>query len=155
TTTGLALAAHKRGHEVYYIGVGDFTYTADGQMGAHARLSPDTKFRNSSTFLTEIQETPQTTITAPDLDVLMLRNDPAEEIEKRPCAQSIGAIFRQLAGKPGVIVRNGPGTLNGAMNKMYFRRYPERVRPRTVITRNVEDITAFLKEAKNKMVLNP
>ena len=155
TTTGLALAAHKRGHDVYYIGVGDFTYTADGQMGAHARKAPDTKFRNAGTFLTEIQETPQSTITAADLDVLMLRNDPAEEIEKRSWAQSMGVIFGQLAVKQGVIVLNDPGTLNDAINKMYFQHYPEKVRPRTVITRNVDDITAFFKEAKNKMVLKP
>src|SRR5690606_41992238 len=90
TTTGLALAAHKRGHEDYYTGVGDFTYRADGQMGAHARLAPDTKVRNSSTFLREIQETPQTAITAAELDVLMLRNDPAAEIEKRPRAPPKG-----------------------------------------------------------------
>jgi glutathione synthase len=155
TTTGLALTAHKRGHEVYYIGVGDFTYTADGQMGAHARKAPETKFRNAGTFLTEIKETPQTMITAADLDVLMLRNDPAEEIEKRPWAQSMGVIFGQLAVKQGVIVLNDPGTLNDAINKMYFQHYPEKVRPRTVITRNVDDITEFFKESKGKMVLKP
>src|SRR5690606_3808847 len=153
--TGLALAAHKRGHEVYYIGVGDFTYTADGQMGAHARKAPETKFRNSGTFLTELQETPQTTLTAADLDVLMLRNDPAEEIEKRPLAQSMGVIVGQLAHKQGVIVLNVPGTLNEAINKVYCQHYPEEVRPGTVITRNVDGIDAFFKESKGKMVLKP
>jgi len=155
TTTGLALAAHKRGYEVYYMGVGDFAYSADGQMGAHARKAPEAKFRNAGTFLTEIKESEKISITAGDLDVLMLRNDPAEEIEKRPWAQSMGIIFGQLAVRQGVIVLNDPGSLNDAINKMYFQHYPEKVRPRAVITRHVDDVIAFFKEAKNRMVLKP
>ncbi|MCH5717491.1 hypothetical protein [Niabella hibiscisoli] len=37
TTTRLALQALQMGHEVYYIAVQDFSYTASGQMGAHAK----------------------------------------------------------------------------------------------------------------------
>lgn len=155
TTTGLALAAHKEGADVYYMGVGDFAYSAEGEMCAHARKAPEVKSRSAAPFLKKIKEAPMEKITASDLDVLMLRNDPAEDIEKRTWAQSIGVIFGQLAVRQGVIVLNDPGTLNDAINKMYFQHFPEKVRPRTIITRNVSDVEAFFELAKNKMVLKP
>ena len=155
TTTGLALAAHKAGAEVFYMGVGDFAYDADGNMCAHARRAPEVKSRNAAPFLKKVKEAPREKITAADLDVLMLRNDPAEDIEKRTWAQSIGVIFGQLAVRQGVIVLNDPGSLNDAINKMYFQHFPEVVRPKTIITRNVEDVEAFFELAKNKMVLKP
>lgn len=155
TTTGLALAAHKTGAEVYYMGVGDFAYDADGNMCAHAQRAPEVKSRNAAPFLKKIKEATKEKITAADLDVLMLRNDPAEDIEKRTWAQSIGVIFGQLAVRQGVIVLNDPGSLNDAINKMYFQHFPEQVRPKTIITRNVQDVEAFFELAKNKMVLKP
>lgn len=155
TTTGLALAAHKSGAEVFYMGVGDFAYNADGDLCAHARRVPDVKSRSAGPFLKKIKEAPREKITASDLDVLMLRNDPAEDIEKRTWAQSIGVIFGQLAVRQGVIVLNDPGSLNDAINKMYFQHFPDKVRPRTIITRDVSDVEAFFELAKNKMVLKP
>lgn len=155
TTTHLALTALKLGHEVYYMGVGDLAYYSDGQMGAHAVKAPDKKFRSVTTLLDEVLQTEKVKITAPDLDVLMLRNDPSEDIEKRPWAQNAGVIFGQMAVKQGVIVLNDPNSLSDAMNKMYFQYFPEIVRPKTIITRDVDDIKAFFKETKNKMVLKP
>ncbi len=40
TTTRLALQALQMGHDVYYIAVQDFSYTASEQMGAHAKKAP-------------------------------------------------------------------------------------------------------------------
>lgn len=155
TTTGMALAAHKRGCDVYYMGVGDLAYYSDGQMGAHARKAPEKEFRNAATFLEKIKESQKVSITATDLDVIMLRYDPSEDIEKRPWAQSSGVIFGQLAVKQGVIVLNDPCSLNNAINKMYFQHFPEKVRPKTIITRNLNDILSFFEETRNKMVLKP
>ncbi|MCH5599355.1 hypothetical protein [Niabella ginsengisoli] len=39
TTTRLALQALQMGHDVFYIAVEDFSYTASGQMGAHKKSS--------------------------------------------------------------------------------------------------------------------
>jgi glutathione synthase len=152
----MALCAHKRGHEVYYMGVGDLAYYSDGQMGAHAYPLPaEKKFRSASTLMAEIKKTEQIKITATDLDVLMLRNDPSEDIEKRPWAQSAGVIFGQMAVSQGAIVLNDPHSLGNAINKMYFQHFPEKVRPKSIITRDVDDIKHFFEESKNKMVLKP
>lgn len=41
------------------------------------------------------------------------------------------------------------------MNKMYFQYFPEPVRPKTIITRNVTDVKAFYEEHKGRMVMKP
>lgn len=130
-------------------------YYSDGQMGAHARFPSQKKYRATATFLEDIQHCPPQSITAPDLDVLMLRNDPSEDIEGRPWAQNAGIVFGQLAIKQGVIVLNDPNSLSDAMNKMYFQHFPEKVRPKTIITRNIDDIRNFFVETKHKMVMKP
>jgi glutathione synthase len=137
------------------MGVGDLTYYANGQMGAHVHTAPDKKYRSVSTFLEGVKSTSRETITATDLDVLMLRNDPAEDIEKNPWAQNAGVIFGQLAAKQKVIVLNDPDSLSDAMNKMYFQHFPEPVRPKTIITRNVEDVKGFYTEHNGKVVMKP
>src|SRR5690554_8054406 len=86
TTTGLALKASQMGHEVYYIGIGDLTYTQNELMGAHARKVPKQTFDSNVEFLDTMKKSEKELITAKDLDVLMLRNDPSVDFEKRPWA---------------------------------------------------------------------
>src|SRR5690606_15088320 len=155
TTTGLAWCAHKRGHQVYYMGVGDLVYYSNEQIGAHARKVPDKKFTTRTTFMDAVKNAEKSKITSTDLDVLMLRNDPADDMDKRPWAQSAGILFSQMAVNQGVIVLNDPDTLSGAVNKMYFQHFPAIVRPKTIITREVGDIQDFFQETGHKMVLKP
>lgn len=155
TTTNLALCASSRGHQVFYMGVGDLAYFSDGLMGAHAHQPENKKFRMPEPFLKNIQDSKKKQINASDLDVLLLRNDPSEDIELRPWAQNSGVIFGQLASKQGVIVLNDPFSLGDAMNKLYFQYFPEKVRPRTVISRDKGDIKDFFKECNHRMILKP
>ena len=55
----------------------------------------------------------------------------------------------------GVVVLNDPNGLSKAMNKMYFQTFPEEVRPRTLITRDREEIKAFAEEENGNIVLKP
>src|SRR5690606_20631733 len=143
TTTGLAMQAIKMGHEIYYIGVGDLAYLQNEQMGAHARKGPSKIYRSNENFLDEIKKTPKQLISAEDLDILMLRNDPSIDFDHRPWAQNAGVVFGQLAQRHGVVVLNDPDTLASALTKTYFQYFPKSVRPETIITRNIDDIKAF------------
>jgi glutathione synthase len=73
----------------------------------------------------------------------------------RSWAQSTGIIFGRVAMRHGVIVLNDPNGLSKAMNKMYFQLYPEQVRPKTLITRDREEIKNFAKQEGGKVVLKP
>jgi glutathione synthase len=90
-----------------------------------------------------------------DLDVLMLRNDPSVDAISRPWASTAGILFGRLAVRHGVIVLNDPNGLAKAMSKMYFQAFPEEVRPRTLITRDRNEIKAFAKEEGGTIVLKP
>jgi glutathione synthase len=90
-----------------------------------------------------------------DLDVLLLRNDPSADATERPWAQSAGILFGQLVASRGVMVLNDPENLAHALNKTYFQHFPEEVRPKTCISRNVEEIKRFIENEHDKVVIKP
>jgi glutathione synthase len=155
TTICLASKAHEMGHKAFVVEVGDLAYTADGYMGARARRVSKKGIKNNEEYFVALKEAGKETITAEELDVLFLRNNPADEIGEREWAQNAAFIFGQIAVKNGVIVLNNPSKLANAINKMYFQHFPEVLRPSTIISRDVQEIKAFLKEQNNYMILKP
>jgi glutathione synthase len=157
STTRLALAARKRGHEVWLMGVGDLAHSDTGQVTARARAPHDKTYRSLKAFLEDVQseDIQPETIVIDDLDVLMLRNDPSDDAIDRPWAQTSGVLFGQLAAAAGVLVVNDPSHLANAINKTYFQHFPEEVRPRTLISRNEEDIKSFVADMGGRAVLKP
>lgn len=156
TTTGLALKAKEMGHDVFYVGMGDFAYTQDERMGMHARRAPDVNYNASNErFLETVKNESKELIDSSELEVLFLRNDPSIDVKKRPWAQNAGVVFGQLAKTQGVLVVNNPDTLANALNKMYFQYFPKSVRPETIITQNIEDIKAFYHAFNKKIILKP
>jgi glutathione synthase len=157
TTTRLAMAALNRGHEAWVIGAGDFAYDADESVRARARAAPRPKYKSSESYLADLQgkKAKLDRVTLDDFDVLMLRSDPSTDAGYRAWAQGSGIIFGRVAMRRGLIVLNDPNGLSKAMNKMYFQLYPEEVRPRTLITRDRDEIRAFWKEEGGKIVLKP
>ena len=156
TTTRLGCEAVNRGHEVYVLGVGDFAYDPDEHIRARARSVSQKKYGSHESYLKDLQgpKAVKQRITVDDLDVLMLRNVPSDDYLKRPWAAMTAAEFGRVAMRHGVIVVNDPNGLAKASTKMYFQLFPEEVRPRTLITRDREEIKAFAKE-EGRCVLKP
>ncbi|HEY3670214.1 MAG TPA: glutathione synthase, partial [Acidimicrobiia bacterium] len=157
TTVRLALSASKKGHDTWMMGVDDFSHRADGTVAAHARAASK-KHRSSPTaFLDSIQDHAHggEDIAIADLDVLVMRNDPADDLVERPWAVASGVLFAQLSVAAGTLVVNDPASLANALNKTYFQHFPEVVRPRTLISRDPDDISAFVKEMDGGAVLKP
>ena len=157
TTTRLGLSALEMGHEPWLMSVGDFSNDADDSVRAWARTVPRKSYRTTATYLKDLQgpKAKIERISVDDLDVLMLRNDPAADLGVRPWAQSAGYIFGQRAASRGVVVVNDPHSLAGAINKMYFQHFPEAVRPRCLISRNPEDIKKFVADEGGKACIKP
>ena len=157
TTTRLAMAAINRGHETWVMGAGDFAYDTDEKIHALARSAIKSNYKSSEGYLSDLQgkKAKFERIAVDDLDVLVLRNDPSTDMGLRSWAQSSGIIFGRAAMRHGVIVLNDPNGLAKAMNKMYFQLFPEQVRPRTLITRDREEIKKFAKEEGENIVLKP
>ncbi|NQT37774.1 MAG: glutathione synthase [Planctomycetes bacterium] len=156
TTTRMAMAAVNRGHEAWLIGAGDLAFDPDDAVRARARTVTKTNHKSGSAFLAELQgrKARVERISVDDLDVLMLRNDPAVDGKRRPWAQPTGIMFGRAAMRRGVIVLNDPNGLAKASNKMYFQLFPEAVRPTTLITRDRSEIKAFAKD-RGDIVIKP
>lgn len=157
TTTHLAETAVRRGHEVWYIPVDAFTIDPDERVHAHACGPPRDNYRSAKTFLSDLQskECRKERISVYDLDVLLLRNDPAEDVVTRPWARLAPLYFGRLAATHGVIVLNDPEGLGHAINKSYLELFPQSIRPRSLITRNHSDIVHFIHEQRGPIVLKP
>jgi glutathione synthase len=157
TTVRLAMAARNLGHEVWLFGVADFIYDPDGSVHATAVTPQKKKYRSKEAFLQELQDenTERDRVKIDDLDVLLLRNDPAEDAVKRPWAQTSGILFGKLAIERGVIVLNDPGHLAQALNKTYFQHFPEQVRPDTCISRDSDSIRRFIDAHDGSAVIKP
>jgi glutathione synthase len=157
TTTRLGLKAREMGHEVWLMGVGDLASDPDDGVRARARAAREKSYDSPADYLAAIQgeDARVDRITVDDLDILFLRNDPAADLATRPWAQSAGFVFGQRAVGRGVIVLNDPGSLAGAINKMYFQHFPPEVRPRALISRSADDIRAFVEAEEGRAVLKP
>jgi len=157
TTTRLAMAARNSGHEVFVFGVADFVYATDGSIHARARTPRGQQYKSLEKFLGELQSADNTpeAINLDEMDAVMLRNDPAADAVERPWAASAGVLFGQLVAKRGVLVLNDPQYLSQAINKTYFQQFPEEIRPKTCISRNVEEIKHFIDEQHEHVVIKP
>src|SRR4051794_2240332 len=156
TTTRLLMTAIDMGHEAWMLGVDDFTNDPDGSVAARAR-GPSRAHGDLETFLADLQGDTgvETKLKVDELDVLMMRNDPSEDVTDRPWAVASAVLFGQLAVARGVLVVNDPSSLANALNKTYFQHFPESVRPRTLISRDAEAIAGFVAELGDRAVLKP
>ncbi len=158
TTTRLALSALEMGHEVYTFSVGDFANGPDEAVHAWARSAPRKTYRTTKTYLADLQDDKKAKIERVNLDsfdVVMLRNDPAADLGKRPWAQNAGVLFGQRAASRGVIVVNDPHALAHATTKLYFESFPVEVRPRSLISRSADDLKKFVENEGGKACLKP
>ena len=157
TTTRMAMAAINRGHEPWLIGSSDLAFDPDDCVRARARSVNPKKYKSTKIFLEELRgpKGRQERISVDDLDVLMLRSDPAADQGRRAWAQMAGVNFGRAAMRRGVIVLNDPNHLAQAMNKMYFQLFPEEVRPATLITHDRNEIRDFANAQGGRIVSMP
>ena len=153
TTYRLAAEAARRGHEVWFMGAGSFTYDSDGTLRARVRAAPPGRSRSSEAYLAALQgrESVRRWITVDDLDILLLRANPSVQ---RAWAQAGGVGFARLAVRRGVIVLNDPEGLTRASGTLYLQSFPEEIRPRTLVTRSRGRIRRFAAE-QGTIVLKP
>ncbi len=156
TTTHLAMYAQNMGHDVWYIGAEDFALDPDDRVCARARAAPKRHYKSTRVFLGDIQgrKARAERISADDLDILFLRNNPADDRGPLVWRRHVGIFFGRIAVRRGVIVLNDPNGLSKAMNKMYFQHFPEEVRPTTLITRDPGEIKSFARQY-GTIVLKP
>ncbi|HEU4908813.1 MAG TPA: glutathione synthase, partial [Propionibacteriaceae bacterium] len=155
TTTRLARAAARRGHQVWYVGLGDVELgQRNGQLMARAHAAEFDKDDTLETFMARIQGREAERLVLDGLDVLFLRNDSIEDLQQRPWASPLGAVFGQMLKARGVTVVNDPVSLMRATSKLYLEEFPEKIRPRSLVTRDPDAIGRFVGEV-GRCVVKP
>lgn len=155
TTNRLALAAKDLGHEAWFMGVGDFAYMPDGSLSTTARAGGAKTYRSLKRHLDDVRKSDTVCLPMDEFDVVMLRNDPADDAEANPWANNASVAFGQLIAQAGVLVVNDPTSLANALSKAYFQHFPEVVRPKTLISRDETTIASFIDDLGGKAVLKP
>ena len=153
TTTRLARAAVQGGHEVWYVGLGDVEHGEnDGQLSARAHRAEFEKGDTLESFMKRIKERDAERIVMDDLDALFLRNETVDDMQERPWASPLGVVFGQMLKARGVTVVNDPMSLIRATSKLYLEEFPEKIRPRSLVTRDPEEIERFVAKVGHSVV---
>ena len=156
-TIRLARRATEMGHEAALVSIVDLSYEADETVTGLAVSPRKSDHADDAALLADLQDSgnePQR-VSLTDVDVLMLRMDPADELPARPWAHGSSLLFAQLAAARGTIVLNDPFKLTDATNKTYFQQFPAAVRPRTLISRHEDAILKFIEAEKGNAVIKP
>ena len=157
TTIRLARRAAAMGHEPSLVSIADLAYEADETVTGLGVAPRKADHEDDASILADLQdpENEAKRIALSDVDILMLRMDPADELPARPWAHGSSLLFAQLAAARGTIVLNDPFKLTDATNKTYFQQFPAAVRPRTLITRREDAILKFIEAEKGSAVIKP
>lgn len=152
TTTRLARAVTKLGHEAWYLGVGEIDHEPDEKMRALAHPAVYEKGDDLTSFLERIQGEDPQRIELDDLDALWIRNDSIEDLQERPWAGFLDVLFGQMLAARGVTVVNDPAGVSRAVSKLYLHEFPEEIRPKGIVSRHIEEIRDFIARTGRSVV---
>lgn len=159
TSVYLMTRAHKRGHEVLVASVGSFSFSSSAPLALHCTgLPPNAEPANAEEMLDLLrsEDAPKKKISAKELDVIFLRNNPTEEESGRQWAEHAGVAFGRMMQQEDVLVLNDAFALSHAfIDKLYFEELPEEIKPASIITRSLEEVMEFYEKHNKKIVLKP
>ncbi|WP_370176288.1 glutathione synthase [Leeuwenhoekiella palythoae] len=159
TSVVLMRKAHQRGHEVYVMNVGGFNFYQGGAIKLTCKKIPeDLKYKTPQEFWEQVQDE-QLAWTKADsskIDVVFLRNNPTEETDDRHWAEHSGIAFGRMLQEQGVLVLNDADAMSNAfIDKLYFEELPASIKPKSLITRDKDELLKFWKKCDKKIVLKP
>ena len=102
STMRLGMQAINMGHEAWVVPVGDLAYDPDEYIRAHAYMAPRSNYKSNVTYFNDLisKRARVERITVDALDVLLLRNNPADDAIARPWAQNAGIVFGRGRNAP-------------------------------------------------------
>jgi glutathione synthase len=155
TTTRLAMAAARRDHEIWYVGVGDVNYDPNEKLRARGHRGDHKEGDDLKSYLDRAQDDEQQgSIVLDDFDAVWVRNDSIQDLQDRPWATSMGVVFGQMLVDRGVTVVNDPVGLSRAGSKLYLQEFPPEIRPCCIVTRHIEEIRDFV-ERFGRTIVKP
>jgi glutathione synthase len=154
-TVHLALAAHRRGHDVRFVSVDDLSFLDDNNVlgmttrvraGAYAKSDDYARALASDEAVVEED-------TLGSFDVVFLRYNPIREGGEHPAAPLIDFGWRLKLS--GTLVVNDPEGLRRAGSRMYLADFPADVRTRSLVSRSKRRLREFVRALDAPAVLKP
>jgi glutathione synthase len=142
TTFVLVLEAQRRGHEIYYMELGDLFVRAGTPHGRYrrvrlARATPHYRLGEVESGALE------------DLNVILMRKDPPFDMKFFFCTHILSLVDGQKC-----FVMNDPKGLREANEKLYALRFPEQI-PQTIVTGDMRRLKEFMAELGGEMIIKP
>jgi glutathione synthase len=151
----LALAAHRRGHDVRFVSVDDLSFLDDNNVLATTSRVRAGEYPDTAEYARALasDEAVAEEEALSHFDVVFLRYNPVREGASHPSAPLIDFGWRlRLAG---TLVVNGPEGLRRAGSRMYLSDFPADVRTRTLVSRSKQRLKEFLRALDGPAVLKP
>ena len=158
TTIHLAFAAYRRGHDVAFASADALSHGHVSGVMAEVVRPVSGAFSDTASFVQALASTRASREAAflAEWDVVFLRNNPnvgraSAEVE----AFNPGLDFGRRVKAAGALVVNDPDGLARAGSKMYLAGFPAALRPKTLITRSIDRVRAFLRELDGPAIVKP
>jgi glutathione synthase len=157
TTIHLATAAARRAHEVAFVSVDALSHDGTRVTGrlTRPRVAPGPG-ADAEAFVRALRAAAGRVEPEPldQFDVVLLRSNPhaggGEPGAFNPAVE-LGLRLRRA----GVLVWNDPEGLLKASSKLYLAGFPSEIRPRTLVTRSIERVRAFVHGLEGAAVIKP
>ncbi|MBI4510452.1 MAG: glutathione synthase [Deltaproteobacteria bacterium] len=157
TTLHLGYEAWKRGHDVRFMSVDAFSYGDDNRVLGLTARPPPRKYASPKKFCRALvsDEVVLEEACLNEFDVVFLRNNPSVAAQDSVDRFNPAIDFGRRLKRNGVMVINDPDGLLRAGSKMYLAGFPKEIRPKTLVSRNVDKIKEFLRELDGPAIIKP
>jgi len=153
TTSMLARALVRRGHTVHFAGVANLALREDGHVMARGHALGPGLVEARSPLGAVMSPNPEA-IDLSEIELVWIRTNPARG--GRGWAHQTMLNLLRIARDGGTTVVNDPVGLARASSKLYLHRVPPAFRPRTLVSGDREEISAFIAGCSGgKAVLKP
>src|SRR3954463_3556999 len=151
----LALASHRRGHDVRFVSVDDLSFLDDNTVLATTRrvrhgdyASPAAYARALSSDEAVIEED-----NLGNFEVVFLRYNPTRENVGRVGTPLIDFAWRLRLG--GTLVVNDHEGLRRAASRLYLNEFPPEIRAKTLVSRSPAQLKQWVRALGGPAVLKP
>ncbi|HET6283323.1 MAG TPA: hypothetical protein VFH73_20365 [Polyangia bacterium] len=151
----LAMAAHRRGHDVRFVSVENLSFLDDNNVLATTTRVRAGDYAKPAAYAQALasDEAVNEEDTLGSFDVVFLRYNPIRESAGRPSSPLIDFGWRlRLAG---TLVVNDPEGLRRAGSRMYLADFPADVRTKTLVSRSKRRLKEFLRALDGPAILKP
>lgn len=152
STLALLSACAQRGNECYLSTISEFDLGIENGLRCLTRRVGGSKPSLITQLAESVEGVEPVPVSLRDGDVIFVRTNPSRDLASSAPHQGFLDLLRVARGQ-GVLVINDPDGLAKAASRVYLEHVPSTMRPRTVITRQLQTILDVAQSWRDTFVL--